>query len=100
MPARRLALLALLCAGPAAARPPSAGSGCGGDAFSTAQVIEHRAPRRGPLTSVPDTLCADLAPQRPPADVRIETYPAISPQVGSGRGGVPYGRGSLRPERP
>lgn len=100
MPARRLALLALLCAAPAAAQPLSAGSDCGGDAFSSAQVIEHRAPRRGPLTSVPDTLCADLAPQHPPGGVRIEAYPALSPQVGSGRGRVPYERESPRPGRP
>ncbi len=100
MPVCRLALLALLCAAPAAAQPLSAGAGCGGDAFSSAQVIEHRAARRGPLTSVPDTLCADLAPQHPQADVRIEVYPALSPQVGSGGGGVPYGFGPPRPFRP
>lgn len=96
----RLALLALLCASPAAAQPLSAGADCGGDAFSSAQVIEHRAPRRGPLTAVPDTLCADLAPQYPAADVRIEAYPALSPQVGSGGGGIPYGFGPPRPFRP
>ena len=88
---RALALLTLvLCATPAVAQPLSAGSPCGGDAFSSAQVIEHRPPRRGPLTAVPDTLCADVAPQQPPADVRIEAYPVIVPQVGRRGGGNPY----------
>lgn len=95
-----LVLIAAASAVPAAAQPLAAGSDCGGDAFSSAVVIEHRAPRHGPLTAVPDTLCADLSPQRPSADVRIEAYPVITPQVGSGGGSIPYGSGRLRPLRP
>ncbi|MDQ0446527.1 hypothetical protein [Methylobacterium aerolatum] len=88
---RALALLALLlCAAPAAAQPLTAGSPCGGDAFSSAQVIEHRPPRRGPLTAVPDTLCADVAPQQPPVDLQIQAYPVIVPQVGRRGHGGPY----------
>ncbi|GJE37517.1 hypothetical protein [Methylobacterium persicinum] len=83
-------LLQLLIAGPAMAQPLSAGSPCGGDAFSSAQVIEHRPPRHGPLTAVPDTLCADVEPQHPSADVRIEAYPVIVPQVGRGGRTDPY----------
>ncbi|CAA2157598.1 hypothetical protein [Methylobacterium brachiatum] len=98
-----LALAALTFAGPAAAQPLTAGSadpGCGGDAFSSAQVIEHRPPRHGPLVSVPDTLCADLAPQPGSPATQIEVYPLIMPQVGSGPGDIPYGGGSTRPYRP
>lgn len=83
-------LLILLFATPAAARPLTAGSPCGGDAFSSAQVVEHRPTRHGPLTAVPDTLCADLAPQHPDTDPRIEVYPAIVPQVGTGGRPGPY----------
>ncbi len=82
--------LALLCAAPATAQPLTTDSPCGGDAFSSAQVIEHRPPRRGPITAVPDTLCADLAPQQPPADIRIDAYPVIVPQVGRGGRPGPY----------
>jgi len=88
---RALVLLPLLLiASPAAARPLTAGSPCGGDAFSSAQVVEHRPTRHGPLTAVPDTLCADLAPQHPDTDTRIEVYPAIVPQVGTGGRPGPY----------
>nr|WP_092036289.1 hypothetical protein [Methylobacterium pseudosasicola] len=98
-----LALAALAFAGSAAARPLIAGSadpGCGGDAFSSAQVIEHQPPRRGPLVAVPDTLCADLAPQPGSPATQIDVYPLIMPQVGSGPGDIPYGRGPTRPYRP
>ena len=96
-----LALTAL--AGPAAAQPLTAGTadpGCGGDAFSSAEVIEHRPPRRGPLVAVPDTLCADVAPQPGTPTTQIDVYPMITPQVGPGAGGIPYGGGSIRPYRP
>lgn len=83
-------VLALLTATPVLAQPLTAGSPCGGDAFSSAQVIEHRAPRHGPLTAVPDTLCADLEPQHPQADVRIDAYPIIAPRVGRGGRSDPY----------
>lgn len=88
---RALLLLAILViAAPALAQPLTAVSPCGGDAFSSAQVIEHRPPRRGPLTAMPDTLCADLEPQHPQADMRIEAYPVIVPQVGRGGRPSPY----------
>lgn len=96
-----LALTAL--AGPAAAQPLTAGTadpGCGGDAFSSAEVIEHRPPRRGPLVAVPDTLCADVAPQPGTPTTQIDVYPMITPQVGPGGSGIPYGGGSIRPYRP
>ncbi|MCJ2094579.1 hypothetical protein MKK67_19080 [Methylobacterium sp. J-072] len=98
-----LAFAALALAGPAAAQPLNAGSadpGCGGDAFSSAQVIEHRPPRHGPLETVPDTLCADLAPQPGSPATQIDVYPMIMPQVGSSPGDIPYGGGPRRPYRP
>ncbi|MEE7494619.1 hypothetical protein [Methylobacterium oryzae] len=96
-----LALAAL--AGPAAAQSLSAGTadpGCGGDAFSSAEVVENRPPRRGPLVATPDTLCADLAPQPGTPTTQIDIYPMITPQVGPGGGGIPYEGGSVRPYRP
>ena len=63
----RIACLALPLLSSGATRagePLTAGPDCGGDAFSSAQVIEHRPPRRGPLTAMPDTLCTDLTPQQ------------------------------------
>ncbi len=96
-----LALIAL--AGPAAAGPLTAGtaeSGCGGDAFSSAEVIEHRPPRHGPLVAMPDTLCADLAPQPGAPATQIDVYPLVTPQVGPGGGGIPYGERPMRPYRP
>ena len=86
----RIAALSAVLAAPAAAQPLTAGSPCGGDAFSSAQVIEHRPPRRGPITAVPDTLCADVAPQHPQPEVRIDVSPVIVPQVGRGGRTVPY----------
>lgn len=90
-------------AGSAVAHPLTAGSarsGCGGDAFSSAEVIEHRPPRHGPLTAVPDTLCADVAPQPGTPTTQIDIYPQVGPDVGTGRGSIPYGGGSTRPYRP
>ncbi|MDP4021603.1 hypothetical protein Q8W71_03120 [Methylobacterium sp. NEAU 140] len=87
-----LPLLALLGAAPAAAGSLDAGSGsdCGGDAYSSAQVVDG--PQRGPLVAVPQTLCADVAPQGPAANMQIDVYPFITPQVGGDGGGVPYER--------
>jgi hypothetical protein len=104
-PAIRIALVLAFAAlsGPAAAQPLTAGvaeSGCGGDAFSSAEVIEHRPPRRGPLVATPETLCADVAPQPGSTTTQIDIFPQIVPQVGSGGGGIPYGGGSMRPYRP
>ncbi|WP_232630233.1 hypothetical protein [Methylobacterium sp. Leaf118] len=96
-PAPLAALLWLLVALPAEARPLSAGQDCGPDAFSSAQVTEGRPPRRGPLTAVPDTLCADLAPQGAPTSVDIHLYPGLGASVGSRPPGDPY---EGRPPRP
>ena len=98
-----LTLTAVALAGAATAQPLTAGadrSGCGGDAFSSAQVIEHRPPRHGPLVAVPDTLCADVAPQPGSPATQIDVVPLIMPQVGSGGGGVPYEGRATRPYRP
>ncbi|KAB1071139.1 hypothetical protein [Methylobacterium planeticum] len=86
---RRDARLALpVLAGLAAATgavgaPLEAGSTCGGNAYSSAQVIEGRKPRHGPITSVPDTLCADLEGPRSP--VKIEIY-GVPGQAGGTQG--------------
>jgi hypothetical protein len=74
-----LALLVLL-ATPVLRAAPALGapltndpSGCGGDATSSAEVVEGRS-RRGPLVAMPDSLCADLSTSaRPPA---IDLYAA------------------------
>ncbi|WP_342154415.1 hypothetical protein [Methylorubrum sp. SB2] len=92
----RLALIAILAAPAAQAGPLSTGPDCGPDAFSTAEVIEHRPPRRGPLTAVPQTLCADLAPQAP-APVDIHLYPGLGAPVGSRGSGDPYEGGRRGP---
>ncbi|MGH1592197.1 hypothetical protein ACRBEV_32255 [Methylobacterium phyllosphaerae] len=99
----RIALALTALTAPAIAEPLTAGtarSGCGGDAFSSAEVVEHRAPRRGPLVALPDTLCADVAPQPGTTTTQIDIYPQIVPQVGPGGGGIPYGGRPLRPYRP
>jgi len=86
----RLALIVLtLAAIPAQAGPLTTGPDCGPDAFSSAEVVEHRLPRRGPLTAVPQTLCADLTPQAP-APVDIHLYPGVIPPVGSRGSSDPY----------
>jgi hypothetical protein len=96
----RIALALTVLAGPAAAQPLTAGTadpGCGGDAYSSAEIVAHR---RGPLVAMPDTLCADVAPQPGTPTTQIDVYPLITPQVGPGGGGIPYGGGSIRPYRP
>ncbi|MBP1182005.1 hypothetical protein [Methylobacterium sp. PvR107] len=101
--ALRIALALTVLAGPAAAQPLTAGtaaSGCGGDAYSSAEIVAHR---RGPLVAMPDTLCADLAPQPGTPTTQIDVYPLVTPQggpVGPGGGGIPYGGSSIRPYRP
>ncbi len=106
-PPLRFALALVAVTAPAAARPLTAGpaeSGCGGDAFSSAEVVEHRPgqgrPRGGPLVAIPDTLCADLAPQPGAPATQIDVYPLVTPQVGPGGAGIPYGGGMTRPYRP
>lgn len=99
----RIALALTLLTAQAAARPLTAGSGqsaCGGDAFSSAEVVGHRSSRRGPLVAVPDTLCADVAPQPGTPTTQIDIYPQIVPQVGPGADGIPYGGRTTRPYRP
>lgn len=101
--ALRIALALAVVTGPAAAQPLSAGTAdpsCGGDAFSSAEVVEHRPPRRGPLVAVPETLCADVAPQPGTPTTQIDIFPMITPQIGPGGGGIPYEGGPSRPYRP
>ncbi|MDR7037664.1 MULTISPECIES: hypothetical protein [Methylobacterium] len=86
-----LGLLAALLALPASAAPLEAGSSCGGNAYSTAQVTEGRPPRRGPLTATPDTLCADLQGPRPSVNVEIYGLPGLS---GNGQTGAEGSGGS------
>ncbi|MCJ2081332.1 hypothetical protein [Methylobacterium sp. J-090] len=103
-------LLVWFAAGPALGAPLSTDdTGCGGNAYSSAEVVEGRAPRRGPLIAMPDTLCADLA--APPDRTRIEIYgvPGLSgggydadgvgrDGLGAGGDGAPYER--RLPRRP
>lgn len=78
---------------PVAAEPLEAGgSACGGNAYSSAEVTEGRGRRRGPLTAVPDTLCADIETGRPPT--RIELYGIPD------RDGSAYGLGGERAPAP
>ena len=99
----RIALPLIALAGPVAAQPLSAGTaepGCGGDAFSSAEIVAHR---RGPLVAMPDTLCADLAPQPGTPTTQIDIYPLVTPQggpVGPGRDDIPYEGRPSRPYRP
>ncbi|MCJ2086779.1 hypothetical protein MKK88_12360 [Methylobacterium sp. E-005] len=99
----QIALSLIALAGPAVAQPLTAGTaepGCGGDAFSSAEIVQHRS---GPLVAMPDTLCADLAPQPGTPATQIDVYPQIVPQggpVGPGGGGIPYGGRPNRPYRP
>ncbi len=52
---------------------------CGGDAYSFAEVVEGGAPRRGPVTSRPDTLCADIVDRRRPGVGPVAIYPNVTP---------------------
>ncbi len=62
--------------GPPHAAPPE---DCGGDAYSFAEVVEGASPRRGPLTSRPDTLCADIVDGRRHGVGPIAIYPNVTP---------------------
>ena len=71
-------LLVLVLASPAAANTV----GCGDKAFSHAEVVT-RPPgvrERGPITSVPDQLCADLIETRP------QPIESLSVHIGEGPG--------------
>lgn len=91
------AAVSCLAAVPAQAGPLTTGPDCGPDAFSSAEVIERRPPRRGPLTALPQTLCTDLAPQAPPASVDIHLYPGLGAPVGRQAPGDPYEGGRRGP---
>ncbi|WP_438346282.1 hypothetical protein [Methylorubrum populi] len=95
----RIACLALALLAPPAAKAGeslSTGPDCGPDAFSSAQVIEHRPPRRGPLTAMPDTLCTDLTPQQPQPRIDILVTPGLGAPAGAPGSGIPY---EGRPQR-
>ena len=103
---RFLALAGCLVAVAGHAGPGHAGelssdiSPCGGDAYSSAEVIEGRPSRRGPLVAMPDTLCANLAPQQPanPVEIYVDPY---GYRGGGYRGGdAPYGGETQRGVRP
>jgi hypothetical protein len=85
-----LALALLIPASARAGGPLTTGSDCGPDAFSSAQVVEGRPPRRGPLTAMPDTLCTDLTPQQPQPRIDIYAYPGVNTPAGAPGAGVPY----------
>ena len=76
--------------------------GCGGDAFSSAEVVDTRsAPRarpakRGPVTAAPDTLCADLSDDRPPTTPNIDVMVGGSQGEGNAQAGPREGA-SARP---
>ena len=95
MMTRLLPVLAVvLAASPAAANTV----GCGDNAFSHAEVVKRPAGARagGPLTSVPDTLCADLIEDRPRPVESLSVHigpegarPGPGRPVGSDRPGAP-----------
>ncbi|ACA19131.1 conserved hypothetical protein [Methylobacterium sp. 4-46] len=88
---RLAAALAALTAALAALPPAlAAEAGCGGDAYSSAQVTAGGRP--GPITAVPETLCADLSGTRR-TPLRLDLY---APAPASGADGAtgtpaPYG---------
>lgn len=74
------------------AAPPALANGpdCGGDAFSSGVVVEHRLPRRGSIVARPETLCADVEDVNRP-QVGIELYGTVSPGPdGRQAGSAPY----------
>ncbi|WP_053081554.1 hypothetical protein [Methylobacterium aquaticum] len=73
---RALPFLLLLAPLPALAGGLGNGPDCGGDAYSSATIGANPP---GPLTAVPETLCADLEQGRAP-DPRIEVIvPGFAP---------------------
>ena len=68
---------ALIFGGPAPARAE-----CGGDAVSSGVVVEHRAPRRGPVVAAPETLCADVDDADRPR-VTLDLYDARPARAGT-----------------
>ncbi|MFE1599169.1 hypothetical protein [Methylobacterium sp. ID0610] len=65
------------------------GADCGGDAVSSAVVAEGRPSRPGPLTSVPDTLCADLSDTTRPR-LRLDLYAPLDGADGGTGSATPY----------
>jgi hypothetical protein len=85
-----LVLACTLAAAPAAANTKD----CGENAFTFAEVVEARpgTRARGPVVSVPDSLCADLIDDRKPAlgslNLQIgDHYGAATPRGRGGTGG-------------
>jgi hypothetical protein len=84
--------------------------GCGGDAFSSAEVVGARqsakpgTARRGPVTAAPDTLCADLSEDRPAArpsfDVMIGGTGGQTGTGDAGQGAAPPPSPSSQRRRP
>lgn len=72
---RTLALCAFVAAAPAA--PAAANTlGCGGNAYTYAEVVEHAPGRRmrGPVIALPDSLCADLVEESKPGIGSLGVY--------------------------
>jgi hypothetical protein len=96
----RLAL-AGLCLGPLPAFADGKAADCGGDAYTFAEVVpaQRGVRQRGPITVLPDTLCADLAAG---PSTRIESLNVDVDPRGTGaerpHGGVPAPSGL--PRRP
>jgi hypothetical protein len=91
-----LAALCFFTAPALADGPGSAESGCGGDAYSFAEVVpaQRGVRRHGPIMVMPDTLCADLAGS--PA-TRIESLNVF---LGPGQAGDEGLRSRFRGLRP
>lgn len=84
----------------ALAGPVETGSGCGGNAYSSAQVIENRPPHHGPLVAMPDTLCADLEGPRPNVSIDIYGVPGLDGRNLDGGSGFGSGLGGERAHAP
>ena len=99
-PARAaLTLLLALAPLPALAGEPPGAPDCGGDAYSSATIGTNPP---GPLTAVPDTLCADLEQGQTPG-TRVEIIaPGLTPPdpYGDRSATAPYGTRPLLGPRP
>lgn len=91
----RVPVLLLLFATAALPSPAQANTvACGGNSLSYGEVVSARrsAPRRGPVETMPHSLCADLVEHRPGAIQSIEV--TIDPGA---RGNDPLGPVPPRP---
>lgn len=89
----------ILCLFLAAASPAAANSaGCGDNAFTFAEVVEHApgARSRGPVMTVPDSLCADVIEDRGPGIGSLSVH--IGEPYGDDAGAT--GASRLRPRLP